>query len=218
MLNTLYQEIQNCHICPNMDHEKVLRKIEMVNLQSDVFIISQALASDQLRRSGINFLDINGRAGDTGKNLEKFLNRFNRTIYPKSLNSDFIPVYNSEITQCYPGKETKGDRKPTKKEIISCVNQKFLLREIEIIRPKLLLLMGKSSRDGVYNYILREKYPESLSEHISNIIDEGIPERILQNGIKLYILPIQHASGANINFHKMLENPPLIQSILKILT
>ena len=62
----LYSEIEKCHLCPNMDKEKVIRKIEFVNQKSDIFIISQALARNQLRLSGINFFDALGKPGSSG--------------------------------------------------------------------------------------------------------------------------------------------------------
>jgi len=56
--------------------------IESVNVSSDVFIVSQSLAAGQLRKSGVNFFDEKGVLGNTGKNLEKFLNLFSRTVFP----------------------------------------------------------------------------------------------------------------------------------------
>ena len=162
------------------------------------------------------------------KNLEKFLNKFGRTIYPlidiQLSDSVVIPkrqngllsVYNTEVTQCYPGKDTKGDRKPNKEEIINCINKFFLIREIEIIKPKLLLLMGRLSRDSFFKYILKEDYPESLSEHIENISDTKIPLKEIC-GLNISVLPIQHASGANPEFYKMLKNDRLIGLIKEVL-
>jgi hypothetical protein len=37
----VYNEIQSCHICPGMDPEKALRRIDAVNQGADVFIILQ---------------------------------------------------------------------------------------------------------------------------------------------------------------------------------
>ena len=221
----LYKRIKNCHQCPNMDQEKSLRLIEAVDIPCDVFILSQSLAESQLRRSGVNFFNEKGTLGNTGRNLEKFLNRFNRTVYPpkeiRLLNGSIIPkrktgyysVYNTEIAQCYPGKKTKGDRVPNSIELSNCINQKFLLDEISLIRPKLLLLMGRLSRDTFYRNILRERTIQPFSEEVSK--GHAI-ERILPNEYRIKILPIQHASGANPNFGRMLSSglPHYILSIL----
>ena len=227
-LRTLYVEIKNCSMCLLMDKEKSLRVIEAVDFNCDVFIISQALAESQLRRSGVNFFSAMGTVGNTGGNLEKFLNRLDRTIYPPveipisenvkipKRQDGLLSVYNTEITQCYPGKSRKGDRVPSKEEISACVGKNFLIREINTIKPKLLLLMGRLSRDSFYTHVLKESFPKSLSEHIKDVTDIGIPT-VKVGEHSLSVSPIQHASGANPEFYKMLKNEKLIALLRDIL-
>jgi len=230
-LNELYKEIQNCHICPQMDKEKALRLVSAVNPESDVFIISQTLAANQVRKSGVNFFQADGRLGGTGACLEQFLNKFCRTVYPPQkvtipgnviipgCNSKYKTVYNTEIAQCYPGKNKmgKGDRKPNTDEILNCIDKGFLIKEIMMIKPRLLLLMGKTSRNSFFDYILKVGYPASLTEHISDIIKLGkIPVFSIGN-LSLYVLPIQHASGANPRFRVMADDDRLIELITKVL-
>ena len=230
-LRKLYEDIEACHICPGMDKEKALRLIEAVNLASDVFIISQTLAANQLRRSGVNFLQVNGQLGNTGEALEKFLNQFNRTVYAeqevKILSSiiipkckaGYVPVYNTEIAQCYPGKKlgSKGDRMPTNEEISTCIAKGFLIRELELIKPKLVLLMGKASRDSFFEQILNSPYPTSLSVHINNIVDSDTVYQFQIGRITTHIMPIQHASGANPRFYSMARNIKLTSLIREAL-
>ena len=68
----LYNEIHNCHICPKMEPYKELRNPSAVNEKTKVFIISQALAEKQLRFSGINFFQLDGVLGNTGKQLQTY--------------------------------------------------------------------------------------------------------------------------------------------------
>ena len=75
-LNELYSDIHNCHECPRMDREKSLRLTQAVNTESDVFVISQTLAANQLRKSGVSFFRADGHIGNTGFSLEIFLNNF----------------------------------------------------------------------------------------------------------------------------------------------
>ena len=209
----LYDEIHRCRKCQKMDKIKALRKIEFVNTKADVFVISQSLARDTLRKSGINFVLENGNLGRTGNNLEKFLKKFDRTVYPKKDNT----IYNSEVTQCYPGKAVKGngDRKPSSEEIFNC--QSFFLRELQLIKPKLILLMGKTSRDCFYGYFLKGiSFPKSLTEHINQILQRGV-DHFESDGIKSAIIPIQHASGMNPHYSKMIENEKLCSMIKRIL-
>jgi len=230
-LNELYQDIQNCHKCPQMDREKSLRLVNAVNPQSDVFIVSQTLAENQLRKSGVNFFKADGNIGNTGASLEKFLIKFYRTVYPPrevkisdtvlipSCNPEYKSVYNTEIAQCYPGKNKlkKGDRKPNRNEILNCMRNEFLKKEIMMINPKLLLLMGKASRDNFFEYFLNEKYPSSLSDHISNIIQGREIPAFTVNNSTLHVLPIQHASGANPRFPSMINDRNLIKLIVEVL-
>jgi uracil-DNA glycosylase len=230
-LSELYKDIQNCHICAQMNREKSLRLIDAVNSKSDVFIISQTLAENQLRKSGVNFFQTDGSLGNTGKNLEQFLNKFNRTVYPyqevkisgnviiPSCNSEFKSVYNTEIAQCYPGKNKgkNGDRRPSRDEILNCMRKGFLIKEIMMIKPKLLLLMGKASRDGFFKYFLNDENPRSLSNDISKIIhDRKIPVFNVE-GLTLNVLPIQHAAGVNPHFRRMINDNRLVELITEVL-
>jgi hypothetical protein len=135
-LRKLYHEIHVCHLCPKMDPFKALRRPEAIDLSMDVFIVSQALAEGQLRQSGVNFFTAEGGLGSTGRNLETFLNQFHRTVYPprevRLASGVVIPpasaplrsVYNTELTQCFPGKGSTGtDRAPTATEIATCLRQ-----------------------------------------------------------------------------------------------
>lgn len=225
-LNRLYEEIHNCHICPKMDKFKELRNVSAVTLKTNVFIISQALAENQLRFSGVNFFTLDGLLGSTGKQLEKFLNFFNQTVFPpqeiilkngakiQKHNDTHIPVYNTEITQCFPGKGIKGDRKPDTSEIKNCLDKNFLFNEIKIIKPKLLLLMGRLSIKTFYKFILGNEPNISTNEMIDNIVsEEKVPECDL-DGNKIGFLPIHHASGANNRYYpKMLKNLKLIKLV-----
>lgn len=230
-LGKLYVDIWRCHLCPRMDREKAMRLIQAVNTESDVFIISQALAANQLRKSGVNFFQADGRLGNTGKSLEVFLNSFGRTIYPQqsvkvpsdaiifSCTSRHITAYNTEIVQCYPGKKSDGggDRAPSKREVDRCIGRGFLVRELEIIGPRLLLLMGKASRDTFFDYVLKAEYPQSLTEHIRRIVQNGRVPRFTLGHFGFHVLPIQHASGANPRFHHMLQDCRVTELIKEVL-
>jgi uracil-DNA glycosylase len=224
-LNELYQEIHNCHICPKMDKFKELRNVSAVSQKTKVFIISQALAEKQLRLSGVNFFQMDGNLGSTGKQLEKFLNLFNQTVFPAQeivlkdgtkipkCGDNLLPVYNTEITQCFPGKGINGDRVPDSLEIENCLEKNFLFNEIKIIKPKLLLLMGRLSIKTFYKFILGNEPNISTNEMIDDIVRKGIIPKCELGEHKIGFLPIQHASGLNPQYPKMLKNFELIKLI-----
>jgi uracil-DNA glycosylase len=230
-LNRLFSDIAACHSCPQMDSKKAMRLVEAVNLESDVFIISQTLAANQLRQSGVNFFTEDGHLGSTGGTLEVFLNQFSRTVYPMAdirisngatipkCKIGYFPIYNTEVAQCYPGRKLDGggDRPPTNAELSNCISRGFLISEIDQIQPKLILLMGKSSRDSFFKYILQTPHPVSLSEHIQSIVSSGkIPLFGICNR-ETYVMPIQHASGANPRFLPMANDNELISLIKGVL-
>jgi len=229
-LANIYNEIASCHICPKMDKIKSKRNIDAVTKATEVFIISQALASSQLRLSGVNFFKTDGQAGNTGKQLEKFLNLFGQTIYPdkdiflsndvkiSKCSKDYTPVYNTEITQCFPGPgKVKGDRLPDDEEINNCLSKQFIFSELKIIKPKLLLLMGRLSIQTFNKYILKKIEKRSINDLLNEIIiNNKIPDYDLF-GFKVKVLPIQHASGVNPNYNKMLKNRSIIEIIRRSL-
>jgi uracil-DNA glycosylase family 4 len=215
-----------------MNPEKALRKIEAIDMQADIFIVSQSLAENQLRRTGVNFFAGDWELGSTGKNLEKYLNRIGRTVYPpidirldngvsiRKREESFISVYNTEITQCFPGKRKvgKGDRQPNAEEINNCLKKGFLWQEIKILKPKIVMLMGRMSRNIFFrNFVPDNAFPSLLSEHLAQIVKKGeMPECLLCDH-RFRILPIQHASGANPYFQKMSLDPKLTQMIIEAL-
>ena len=228
-LKKLYSEICDCHICPKMDKKKALRNTSAVSDKTSVFIISQALAENQLRMSGVNFFGADGTLGNTGRQLEKFLNKINQTVFPanqitfnngstiKKNRADTTPVYNTEINQCFPGKAKTGDRKPEPVEIKNCLEKKFLYNELKIIKPKLLLLMGRLSITTFYKYVLKEKTIASTNVMINTITTSNKVSEFELSWGKVGYLPLQHASGLNPNYNTMLRNKKYIKLIRKYL-
>ena len=226
-LDEIYRDIHKCHKCPDMCPSKELRRSDAVNPHADVFIISQALAENTLRKTGVQFFDKNGEPGDTGRNLEKFLNQFNRTIYPPSLielgpgvrirarKPEFLTVYNTDLAQCYPGKKKTGkggDRKPKKCEVEECTNAGFIQHEMEIIKPKLVLLMGTVSTNSFFEFF--GKYMTESCWHKGLNLEEHINQIVKQRSLPIFqistltanVCPIYHASGANNGrFPKMIQ-------------
>lgn len=232
-LDKLYSDICRCDVCPEMHRGKALRLSQAVNPNSDVFIVCQAPAKQQVVRTGVQFFELpekSGRTGvklsRTGERLEAFLNKFERTLYPPQdiqvSNNLVIPkcepvylsVYSSDIVQCHP----PGNREPYRDEIRKCIDKRYLAREIALMKPKLPLLMGKLSRDIVFRDFLDEKPSRNLSSHISDITQTGkIPQYNLNNRA-VFVLPIYHASGRSQSlFRRIANNEELIRLIREAL-
>jgi uracil-DNA glycosylase family 4 len=115
------------------DNQKVRRKIINRALNSEVFIIGEALGKTTQRLSGLPYISASGQVSRTGQALNDFLIAFGYTIY--STNSERY-VYSSDTIQCYP-----GVHKLTSKEIQNCSS--WLDQELELIRPKIVILLGR---------------------------------------------------------------------------
>ena len=226
-LEALYQRIHACHVCPGMDPEKALRRLEAVSMDTDVFIVSQALAQGQLRRSGVNFFMPDGSLGNTGRNLEKFLNLLGRTVYPAArvalpggatvpeARPGFIPVYNTELAQCWPGRRGTTDRPPTGLEASTCLSRGFLEAEVTLIRPRLLLLMGDKARKAFHKHVVGQPRKDRLGDHMQAIVQLRELPSISLGDRTIPFVPIQHASGANPRFSAMLKDDDLIELLRK---
>jgi len=77
-------------------------------------------------------------AGPAGRFLEIWLERAG---FPAGYFREH--VYLTSLTRCFPGKSRSGngDRPPSRAEIALCHG--FLEREMELIQPKVVLLVGK---------------------------------------------------------------------------
>jgi len=211
-LQFIFNEIYNLNIC-GKDPLKVHRDISKTNINSKVMIIAEAMAPEQVRLSGVNYFFKDGTIGNTGKSFEKFLNKFEYTVYPDKPNC----VYHTEIVHGFPGYEIKNGKKyirrPTKKEIQLSIASGILQNEIEIVQPKLILLMGNTAYQSFYTYFLGIKPKDNLTKEIREISNTKKFKRYMD----IPMIPIQHSSGANPRFRQMLENKSLISLIKKIL-
>lgn len=193
------------------DKDKVIRSVVSSAINSKVVLVGQALGASTQRLSGLPYTKTNLGLSNSGRNLEKFLNLFGYTINSMNTSLGYQYAYSSDIVQCYPGRKEsgKGDREPNSAEIFNCFRQQFLTTEIKLIKPKLILLMGKASRDSFYEHILRIDYPSSLTEHIEDIVDK----RHLSTFEGIALIPIQHPSGRNLKFQQMFMNKKLVNLI-----
>ncbi len=115
-------------------------------------------------------------AGPAGRFLEIWLERAG---FPPGYFRQH--VYLTSLTRCFPGKQpgSNGDRPPSRAEVALC--RRFLDREFELMRPKVVLLVGRMAIDA----FIPGKRP--LTELIGSVFDaDG----------RSYV-PLPHASGVS---------------------
>ena len=92
-------------------------------------------------------------------------------------------VYIAAVCRCFPGKNPKGgDRVPSPREIANC--RPWLDREIDLLRPKLLLPVGRLAIEQFLP-------PRLLTEQI------GVQHSFDSASGPIDVIPLPHPSGAS---------------------
>lgn len=174
-------ELLACTRCPAM-HKPVVSGGPVV---SKVILVGQA-PGDKEPLMGKPF------AWTAGKTLFRW--------FEESLGMDEATfrsrIYMAAVCRCFPGKNPKGgDRVPDKTEIANC--RPWLEKEIRILQPKLLILVGKLA---IQQFIPFQKLTE--------VIGRTIPT---PHGYDL--IPLPHPSGAS-TWHRTEPGRSLLQNAL----
>ena len=126
----LQQEMRRCRLCAAAGYEIVPGAVFSGGAGADVMLIGQAPGVTEVEAKR-PFNAGSGRRlfqwlGDAGWAEDDFRRRH----------------YMTAVTKCYPGKgkNGKGDRVPTKSEQEFC--RPFLEREMELVNPRLVILVG----------------------------------------------------------------------------
>jgi uracil-DNA glycosylase len=112
-------------------------------------------------------------------------------------------VYIAAVVRCFPGKTTAGgDRVPNPVEIEAC--RDFIAREVEVLRPRLVIPVGKLA----IREVLGEDRP--LAEVV------GTSRRVRLHGREMDAICLPHPSGASTWF-KMEPGRTLLERALRLL-
>lgn len=112
-------------------------------------------------------------------------------------------VYMAAVARCFPGKaKGGGDRKPDRDEIDRCKG--FLEREIQILRPRLLIPVGTLA----ISQVLGESVP--LAEIV------GTVQRVTYHGHTMDSIALPHPSGAS-TWHRMEPGRTLLEKALRLI-
>jgi len=99
-------------------------------------------------------------------------------------------VYIAAVVRCFPGKTSGGgDRVPTAAE---CARWRgFLAREVEILRPRLVLAVGRLAIGEVLG-------EEVAGRPLAEVV--GRAYRVRYHGVESDVIPLPHPSGASTWF------------------
>jgi uracil-DNA glycosylase family 4 len=169
-LEILHAEIAACHLCVDAGYIKQSSRAAGCRgrIGDRLMLIGQAPGHLSVER-GFPF------AGPGGRVL---INWLQRAGYPEE--TLYSHIYLSALTKCDPGKNSSGsgDRRPSAKEQALC--RPFLLRELELLRPSAILLVGSMAIDAFLG-----------TQRLGDVIGK----QYFCNGVRL--LPLPHPSGVS---------------------
>jgi uracil-DNA glycosylase len=112
-------------------------------------------------------------------------------------------VYMAAVCRCFPGKNPKGgDRVPSPAEVQAC--SQWLGREIDLLRPRLILPVGKLA--------IAQILPEA--ERLDEVVGKKLVGEL--HGHRADVVPLPHPSGAS-TWHRMEPGKTLLRRALDLI-
>lgn len=202
-----------------------LRKTEAIDPYSQIFIIGEAYARNQVHQTGINWFNKLGKIGPAGQNLEKILNFVEYSIRPPRRVSvgnywvepntkQYQTAYTTDICPCFPG------RNSLPRMIKDALSHEFLVRELEALRPKVILLLGKRSYKAFFKHILKQEMNLKISESFVKLSPQTVNQ--LNEYMGAIVVPFYHPSPQNAHLTSWLakktplSDRPQIQALRMI--
>jgi DNA polymerase len=132
-METLRKSALGCQICPHLACSRKQVVFGIGTVHAELMFVGEAPGADE-DEQGEPFV---GKAGQL----------LTRIIQTMGLSRD--RVYIGNILKCRPDTpgQTSGNRKPTPEEMRTCLP--FLIRQIEIIQPKVLVALGATAVEGL---------------------------------------------------------------------
>ena len=210
------------------DRHLVKRKVEAVDPDSRLFIVGEAYARSQVRLTGINWFDERGTLGPSGKNLDVILRCLRYTVHPprsvrlprgsvQPKDGALTTVYTTDVLPCHP----PSGGAPNPAMISGALERGFLAREFEILKPKVVLLLGKHSYESFHTHILQTATVGSISMAFSSLS----PSTELAEYNGALVMPFLHPSPQSGTFSKwfkerrsMLCEQPQVRALSAALT
>lgn len=154
MLEEIDQKINECNLCSDMVEHFPNSKTVSIGQNNKIAILGEASANNGWRKSGVAWYDTNHKLLPSGVVLQKLLNE---------LDIKLNETYFLEAIKCFP-----KDRKYLNTCSKNC--QMYLLKQLEIIKPQILLSLGDSATKTILN-IQYKKFSDVVGKQfiINNI-------------------------------------------------
>src|SRR5438270_5384377 len=141
-LKRLHARVRACTKCVAAGYLEQAAPVVAGDITDRVMIVGQAPGVVEV----VTRTPFSGRAG---AELRRWLAR-------AGIDEDHLP-YRTAITKCFPGKAVSGagDRRPSPPEIANCAP--WLVREIALVRPAILLLLGQLAIERFWGKVSLEE-------------------------------------------------------------
>ena len=146
-LDDIDKKIHSCNLCEEMVEKFGTSKTVSAGKDNKIVILGEAPANNGWRKSGVAWYDPNHKLLPSGVAMQKLLNE---------LNMKLEDTYFIEAIKCYP-----KDRKYLDKCSKNC--KQFLMKQLEIIKPKIILSLGDASTKTILD-IKYKKYSDIVGK------------------------------------------------------
>jgi uracil-DNA glycosylase len=197
-LQNLYSEIAEWG--KHYDPESAPRRVDAVNTEAALVIVAEAYARSTVRVTGVNWYDARGGLGNAGRALEVILNCVGQTVAPPSpvklpgaeiagAAPGLTSVYTTDVFPCYP---TQGGH-PSISQVRDAIQRGYLQRELGIVRPRVILLLGRFAHRAFHQHLLGCSPALSVSSAFSSLRPGGMHHRYEGAAVLSWL----HPSGAS---------------------
>ncbi|MCH7969129.1 MAG: uracil-DNA glycosylase [Thaumarchaeota archaeon] len=132
----LNSQITNCFLCEELVKSRTQTVPGYGDFKAKVLIVGEAPG-----RFGADITGVPFTKDRSGIFLQKMLNKVGLNLSaPESENPSLKGVFITNIVKCNPRNPDDTNRSPTNPEIKNCME--YLTKEIEIIKPKLIVTLG----------------------------------------------------------------------------
>lgn len=149
-LDDIDKKIHSCNLCEEMVEKFGTSKTVSAGKDNKIVILGEAPANNGWRKSGVAWYDPNHKLLPSGVVMQKLLNE---------LNMKLEDTYFIEAIKCYP-----KDRKYLDKCSKNC--KQFLMKQLEIINPKVILSLGDASTKTILD-IKYKKYSDIVAKNLN---------------------------------------------------
>lgn len=173
----LSKSVQSCQLCENLVKTRNMPVMGYGDFNADIFIIGEAPGRLGADMTGVPFTQ-----DRSGVFLQKLLCKlgFNESE-PECIHPILKRVYITNIVKCNPQSNNGTNRSPVTEEISSCMN--YLEKELEIIRPKLVITLGlPASKVMLGNDFNGKQFGKFIKKHDFSILPLWHPAFVIRGG------------------------------------